>query len=79
MTLTDFISIFMLLFVLFLAMAAIIHGYKGLKKSKDFRNNRKVQARFGIASFLHLLAGVLLVLFCLIIGALSVFTYIKMT
>lgn len=57
--------------VLFLAVFAIIRGYKGLKEVKYFDTlDKKIKFGYGLLSVLHMLAGILITLCYLIAGVL---------
>ncbi len=57
--------------VLFLAVFAIIRGYKGLKTGKNFETlDKKIKFGYGLLSVIHMLAGILITLCYLIAGVL---------
>lgn len=60
-----------LIIALFLAVIAIIRGYKGMKMSKDFdTSDKKIQVGYWLLSAIHMWAGILITLCYLIAGAL---------
>ncbi len=57
--------------VLFLAVFAIIRGYKGIKAGTNFNTaDKKIKFGYGLLSVIHMLAGILITLCYLIAGVL---------
>ena len=67
MSVGDIIVIIVLAFILFLAIAAAIQGRKGLRMSKEFSDDKKVQWGYWLLSFLHFGAGILIIICYLIV------------
>ena len=60
-----------LAFALFLAVIAIIRGYKGMKMSKSFDTSaKKIKVGYWLLSAIHMLVGILITLCYLIAGVL---------
>jgi hypothetical protein len=63
--------LFILAMVLFLAVIAIVRGYKGIKTSKLFEtSNNKIKIGYWGLSVIHMSAGILVTLSYLIAGVL---------
>ena len=60
-----------LIMALFLAVIAIIRGYKGMKMSKSFdTSDKKIKAGYWLLSAIHIWVGILITLCYLISGVL---------
>ncbi|AEY65130.1 hypothetical protein [Clostridium sp. BNL1100] len=59
--------------VLFLAVFAIIRGYKGLKTGKNFEtSDKKIRFVYALLSVIHMSTGILITLCYLIAGVLII-------
>lgn len=60
-----------LIMALFLAVIAIIRGYKGMKMSKSFgASDKKIKVSYWLLSAIHMWVGILITLCYLIAGVL---------
>ncbi|MDR3595629.1 hypothetical protein [Clostridium sp.] len=60
-----------LMMALFLAVIAIIRGYKGMKMSKNFdTSDKKIKVGYWLLSAIHMWVGILITLCYLIAGVL---------
>ena len=78
MSISDILLLLLLALILFLAIAAIIHGYKGIKNSKNF-TGKKIRITCFAASLLHFCAGILISVIYVIMIIFFVISYINFT
>jgi len=63
--------LFALVIALFLAVVAIVRGYKGMKMSKSFdTSDKKIKVGYWLLSAIHMWVGILITLCYLIAGVL---------
>lgn len=67
----DALILFALIMAVFLAIIAIIRGYKGMKMSKSFDTvDKKIKIGYWVLSAIHMWGGILITLCYLIAGVL---------
>ena len=70
----DALILFALIMALFLAVIAIIRGYKGMKMSKSFdTSDKKIKIGYWMLSAIHMCVGILITLCYLIAGVLILY------
>ena len=56
------LGIIMLVAILILSTIAIVRGFKGMKISKSFEDNKKISILFWLVSLIHMLLGLIITL-----------------